>query len=291
MSALRARGFAGARIVPFAELAGRAKPGDVVFFGVAAELRRAFGRSNRNAPESIRRDTARMSPWADTQPVAFWDIGILSGQGTELLEDIVLTVTSLAGAGLRPAMIACDHLASYAAAQVLDEDVVYIYFDAHLDLGLHEGPSGLHNGNFISSIISTRGPARVINVGARSWTTYDAPYRGLTGVTLVEGRSAKAIIEGLASLGPCSAYVSIDADVLDPALFPFSCCPEPFGLSHYDLLETCQWIGRNFTIKGCDISEFAPASGDGWASEVLMQIATSLFEGSCHADRDPAAQA
>lgn len=285
------RGFAGAQVVPFADLSKWASPGDVVYFGVAAEVSRVFGKNNANAPVSIRRDTARMFHWSEGQAAAFWDIGILSGEGQALLEDIAVTVSLLAAGAFRPVMIACDHVASYAAARVLDEDVVYVYFDAHLDLGLHAALPGLHNGNFISSLVSACERRRVVNVGARSWTSHAAPYDRPTRVTMIGGRSAGAIIDGLAALAPCDVYVSIDADVLDPALFPFSCCPEPFGLSHHDLLETCRWIGRNFAVQGCDISEFVPQPEQSWASEVLMLIAASLFEGCSHANRDGAPEA
>lgn len=272
------RGFAGARFVPITDLERRAKPGDVVFFGTQSEVSRAFGATNEGAPEQIRRASARMFHWSDSLSTVFWDIGLLTGRGQELLEDILVTSSSLRGLGLVPAMVACDHLASYGAMRSVSDETAYIYFDAHYDLGLHDGPDGLHNGNFVGSLLSALPSSQIVNIGARSWTGHASPYRSLPAITTIDGRSAASVIDALSQLELSSVYVSIDADALDPAIFPYSCCPEPFGMSHHNMLEICQWLGRNFAILGCDLSELNPSLDADWASEAMMRILASLFE-------------
>ena len=74
----------------------------------------------------------------------------------------------------------------------------------------------------------------VVNIGGRAWSTFAPIYTGLSKFRHISGApplpSAEQIIQRLAGLAGAPVYVSLDADVVDPAFAPNVSCPEPFGL-------------------------------------------------------------
>ena len=58
-----------------------------------------------------------------------------------------------------------------------------------------------------------------------------------------------------------SVYVSIDLDVLDPALMPAVGTPEPGGMSWHDLIGLVRAVARERKIVGFDVTELSPGEG------------------------------
>ncbi|MBD3334430.1 MAG: agmatinase [Candidatus Eisenbacteria bacterium] len=82
---------------------------------------------------------------------------------------------------------------------------------------------------------------------------------------VVWARDIHADLEGSlrkldALLGP-TVYITIDLDVLDPALMPAVGTPEPGGLDWFSLTRILRHIGSTRTVAGVDIMEHAPRPG------------------------------
>jgi len=283
-------GFGGAPVVALDRLPEASRPGDVVFFGVDTELGRRFGQGNPGAATFVREHTVCMMPWTRVAAPDCHDIGIVTvaDPGAALRETTAIA-TWLARTGRRPALIGCDHTASLAAvlgvAAAGGAIPTYLYFDAHLDLGLHDpnpgtGPA-LHNGNFVEVLRQTGQVGRVVNVGGRCWSRFAPVYRALPDFTCIPGGapppSAAAMIECLSWLAGSRLYVSIDADVLDPSAAPNVCCPEPFGLSAADLFSVCTWLGESCTVIGGDLCEIVPSATSLCSEQALMRCFHALY--------------
>lgn len=286
-SALFGFGFGGAKVLELDQLPGNGNPGDVVFFGVDTELNRKFGRDNPGAAAFIRKHTACMMPWAQAHGTRCHDVGLIaSDDSTEATSEAFGLSEHLAGLGFRPVLIGCDHTASMVnvlgATQGNRRPPVYLFLDAHLDLGLHRGSDDIHNGNFVDFLRHSEQILRVVNVGGRSCSTSAPVYQDMTPEFQwipggVHRPSVSEMIERLEPLRSSPVYVSLDADVLDPAHAPNVSCPEPFGMVPEELFALCEWIGASCEVLGGDLCELVPTHQSLGVEQILMRCLHALF--------------
>jgi arginase family enzyme len=281
-------GLGGAPMAELAKLPQIGQPGDLVFFGVDAEIERHFGCANDGAAVFVRDNTIGMMPWTQACARPCTDIGIVTAtQPDVILREATTIARYVSALGRRPALIGCDHTASIAGLtgtlQGSGRRLSYLFFDAHLDLGLHAPVDRLHNGNFAGRILQMDMVSRVVNVGGRSWATYAPIYREIPRFTSIAGGlppiPAAAAIAQLERLGLKGEplYVSIDADVLDPSCAPNVPCPEPFGMTAADLFMICRWIGESCTVVGADLCEILPSKQSLGSEQALMRCLHALF--------------
>ncbi len=141
-------------------------------------------------------------------------------------------------------------------------DTLVVQFDAHLDVyNLTGCTEELSHGNFLRHCA---GPLpRLVNVGHRDLLLrpdYLAGYFHRTfpaGDLALDPAPALAEVAQLAAAAP-RVFLDVDCDVLDPAYFPGSAQPQPFGLSPTLLLRfvDAAWSER---VIGFAVSEFDPA--------------------------------
>lgn len=276
-------GFCGAPITSLEKIESASHPFDVVFFGQDREIARAFGTQNAGAASFIREQSRRM---AGNHRGDSHDIGILeSDSAISALADVMSVSNTLSTLVRRPVLVACDHVASIAAAlgtaQGIGRAPVYIYMDAHFDLGRHLDSADMHNGNFVSYLLDSPLIAEVVNLGGRSSTAHTDQDNAEPRFTCIRAYRNPAglmkIIAGLSRLKGREVYVSIDADVLDPQIAPDVCCPEPNGMSAPTLLTICQWLGRTCTVVGADVSELVPSERSRATAQTLMACLRVLF--------------
>ena len=254
-------GFGGAFISDDYSLA---RPGDFILFGCDHEISRRYGRSNAGAAGFIRWVT-QDSGLCPPEDQSLYDLGIINvTTDYDAMEGIITYAAAIAALDAVPALIACDHTASLLSVmgirQALAAAPVYIYFDAHFDLGRNCHPKDrFHNGGFVSELLTGGWVSRAINIGGRSPMTRQIlePVANFTTIPFDHG--AEKIIQYLKPFSGRKIYVSIDADVLDPAIAPNVPCPEPGGMSLSDLAACCRWLGRNCDVIGCDLSEVLPS--------------------------------
>ena len=72
----------------------------------------------------------------------------------------------------------------------------------------------------------------------------------------------------------CRFYVTIDCDVLDPALAPGNGSPAPGGLDYYELADTLRGIGARGEVIGFDFCEVAPMYD---SSGITCQVAARVI--------------
>ena len=102
--------------------------------------------------------------------------------------------------------------------------------------------------------------------GMRTFPMSEILDRGLDPV--VDEAVAAATAEGR------GVYLSVDIDVVDPAMAPATGTPEPGGLLPRELLTVMRRLGRELEIVGADLVEVSPAyDGPG---EVTVRLANRL---------------
>lgn len=270
-------GFAGAPLVDWQYLALFGQVGDLVFFGCDIEINRRYGLANAGAASFVRANTA-----TESAAPGIYDAGaIASADPAEAVREIAAAARMVAGFGGLPILVACDHTASIGAllgssSGSYDEVPMYVYFDAHFDLGRNcDADDLLHNGGFVGEILRQKWARGAVNVGGRSLTTKVA-YPATPDFISIPTNQSAAIIDRLAPLAGQTIYVSIDADVLDPDLAPNVSCPEPDGMSADTLLACCRWLGQNCRIIGADLTEILPATYSQNSEQLLMMCLLAL---------------
>jgi len=78
-----------------------------------------------------------------------------------------------------------------------------------------------------------------------------------------------------------TVYVSVDLDVLDPALMPAVGTPEPGGMSWHELVGLLSKVAESRRIVGFDVCELAPADGPPACSYTAAKLVYKLVAYAC----------
>jgi agmatinase len=97
------------------------------------------------------------------------------------------------------------------------------------------------------------------------------------------GRSPESVLESLSG----SVYVSVDLDVLDPALMPAVGTPEPGGLAWHQLVSLLGKVAESRQIVGFDVCELAPADGPPACSYTAAKLVYKLVAYACGNKNQP----
>jgi hypothetical protein len=162
-------GFAGAPLIDLQFLTEFGQVGDLVFFGCDIEINRRYGLANSGAVNFVRAKTCM----AELTLSGTYDLGTIASSDPA---DALTEIGAIARFGDLPVLIACDHTASLGGllGSMSDhsEAPVYVYFDAHFDLGRNCASDDLlHNGGFVGEILRQKWARYAINVGGRSMAT------------------------------------------------------------------------------------------------------------------------
>jgi arginase family enzyme len=161
----------------------------------------------------------------------------------------------------------------YDELAALDESVLIVQFDAHLDVHhFRDCAPELSHGNFLLHVEGTLPP--LVNAGHRD-LLLPADYVGRhfrrtfsAAELAIDDRPAVRELRKLARAAG-RVYLDVDSDVLDPAYCPGVGRPVPMGLSPPALLRLLDaaWTDR---VSGLFVSEFMPAGDQADRSLALL---------------------
>jgi len=93
--------------------------------------------------------------------------------------------------------------------------------------------------------------------------------------------SPDSVLESLSD----TVYVSVDLDVLDPALMPAVGTPEPGGMAWHQLVSLLGKVAASRRIVGFDVCELAPADGPPACSYTAAKLVYKLVAYACGGKR------
>ena len=76
-------------------------------------------------------------------------------------------------------------------------------------------------------------------------------------------------------------YVSVDLDVLDPAVMPAVGTPEPGGMTWHQLVGLLGKVAESRQIVGFDVCELAPGDGPPACSYTAAKLVYKLVAYAC----------
>lgn len=166
--------------------------------------------------------------------------------------------------GKFPVAVGGEHTVTTAlvrAAMRLHPTLTVVQLDAHADLRAeYEGSP--YNHACVMRRVRELCPA--VQIGVRALDLEEMRLVRQEGWTMVldldRGSDPSWLERALRGIrGPL--YLTVDLDVMDPALLPAVGTPEPGGFGWYEVLEILRRIFREFQVVGADIVELCPRPG------------------------------
>ena len=196
---------------------------------------------------------------------------VLAGDAADMRAAVEQGVRDILGQGRRPLILGGDHsitypiLRAWGVRRAPDEArppggpsdrLAVLHLDAHADLyDTFEEDRYTHASPF-ARVMEERLAGRLIQVGIRTLNAHQRSQASRFGVEVLGADRWREVLPLLGRLrGP--VYVSLDLDVLEPALAPGISHPEPGGLTVRDVLEILASI--RVPVAGADIVEYNPS--------------------------------
>jgi agmatinase len=181
-------------------------------------------------------------------------------------------------------MMGGEHLVTLGAfREVLQRytNVHLIQFDAHADLRDDYLGVKLSHACVMRRCHDLIGDGRIHQFGIRSGdrSEFDFARAGHTDFHPLSLDGVGAVVEELEKQ-KVPVYLTIDLDVLDPAVFPGTGTPEAGGVSFNELREALMTICSRLNIVGLDVTELAPTlDATGVSTAVAGKLVRELLLG------------
>lgn len=164
-----------------------------------------------------------------------------------------------------PVIVGGEHSISPGAVQELVKQyprLSVLQLDAHADLrDSYEGTPYSHAcaGRRISEICP------LVQAGIRSMSQEEADFKRSSPVVTVfdhQLKQGEKVLEDVIQHLTDDVYLTVDLDVLDPAIMPATGTPEPGGLSWYEIIRLLRTLCRQKRVVAFDVVELCPQSGN-----------------------------
>jgi len=189
-------------------------------------------------------------------------LDVCRGNVEDTIQRVTDTVSEAVQHNKIPIMIGGEHSISIGATDAFEDDVTVICFDAHADLKWgYEGCQYSH-ACVVRRIADKK---RIIVLGVRSIDLEEKEFldnEPRVSMIFMHELDNKRIDSIISEIKKKKVYLSIDLDVLDPAIAPGVTTPEPGVMNYEQLLSILRKIINNSYIVGFDITECNPLVED-----------------------------
>lgn len=186
------------------------------------------------------------------------DLELPFGDTARALDQIESAVSGIFSDGKHPVLLGGEHLVTLGALRAAVKrhpDLRIIQFDAHADLREEYLGVSLSHACVIRRAWELVGDGKIHQFGIRSGDGEEFAWGEGRVSTQLFG--CEGLSETMDSLCGAPVYLTVDLDVLDPAVFPGTGTPEPGGLAFRELLDAVLAVFRG-NIIGFDLCELSP---------------------------------
>ena len=175
-----------------------------------------------------------------------------------------------------------EHTVTLGAARALlarGEDFGVVYLDAHADL-----KSGVGSCRFTHATVARRLVEEGLRVTGLGWRSFDAREyefwrrHDLEVCSCADLAPDSARLRQVLGSLPEQVYLSIDVDVLDPAIMPATGAPEPDGISLETLRAVIRKVFAARRVVGADMVELSPLHGKTFCQTTAASLAADLLD-------------
>lgn len=269
---------------------------DVAFLGVPFDQATNDRPGARFGPLSLREASMRFQPvdgdegWLDAERgerilrgVSMTDMGDVDVRTLGLEENFQRITEAAAFVRTRcrvPVFVGGDHAITLPLVRAFeDHPLTVVQFDAHQDYTDEKFGQRFSHDNQMRRVSELPFLKRIIQIGLRGALEHVEPWEAALRDGVQTITSERIVREGvdtaLADVRPNGdTYVTIDIDVLDPAVAAGTGFPEPGGIGYYQLKEALLLLAQRTRIIAFDICEVNPTYD---SAGVTARIAARLM--------------
>jgi len=256
-----------------------------VLIGVPFDHTSTYRAGSRFAPRAIREasfniETFSLRTGVDIERVPIHDAGDLHvvDDVTETLRRLSSVVADVISSKKMPVIIGGEHTITLGIVRALPKSVGVVCLDAHGDLRDEYGGGKFSHATVMRRISEVVGTDGVFICGVRALCKEEVEFieehkiRHLTPWEMREqsiGKVTQRITEFAEKFD--HVYLTIDADVLDPAFAPGVANPEFDGISPQELIQLVSAVARKRMI-GFDLVEVCPGYDTGATAVAASRI-------------------
>lgn len=195
-------------------------------------------------------------------------------------------VDEILSLGKVPILLGGEHSISLGAVQAMRDryaNISVLQLDAHADLRESYQGSPYSHASVARRIYEL---CPLVQVGIRSMSAEEALFiaekaiRSFPDYIISQDREwCETVCEHLEG----DVYISLDLDVLDPAIMPSTGTPEPGGITWRDVLQLIRHVSVRCSVRGFDVVELSPIPGmvapDFLAAKLVYRIMGYLTSG------------
>jgi agmatinase len=275
----------------------------VVFLSVPYDLTSTYLSGSRRGPFAILEASTHMELYDEELGVETAKIGLCTLDPIEAAssgpEEMIRQIGEYAAPVLQadkfPVLLGGEHSVTLGLVHEVKKKhpaLSFLQLDAHADLRAeYEGTPFSHA--CVARRLAELGP--LVQVGIRSLSAAESVF--------LEGSSVKSLPWHSLAARPdweeeairhlsSEVYVTIDLDVLDPAIMPATGTPEPGGLDWRTITRFLRKVAQERKIVGFDVVELAPIPGlvapDFLAAKLIYRFLGEIFIRSLRQETIPA---
>lgn len=252
----------------FLACGGEYERASVVLFGAPFDGTVSYRPGARFGPAAIRRESWGLesySPYQDrdlADIVAFdaGDLELCFGNPARVLGEIEARSGAILDDGKVPFLLGGEHLVTvgaFRAAAARHPALRLVHFDAHADLRDAYLGESLSHACVVRRCHEVSGDGRIFQFGIRSGDRGEFQWSRL-GHTEMRLFDTRGVPETVRRLEGFPVYLTVDLDVLDPAVFPGTGTPEPGGIGFEALRSAVTEICGGCNVVACDVVELSP---------------------------------
>jgi agmatinase len=241
---------------------------NVVLFSAPLDNTTSYRPGTRFAGNAVRVESIGIewySPYKemdlkDYHTVDIGDLELPMGLVEESLDIIYDVSKKIVFDNKKPMMIGGEHLVTFPVVKALMEkypSLHIIHLDAHTDLRDEFLGRKLSHATVIRRCYDILGDGRIYQFGIRSGDKHEFDF-AKNGHTHMQKFNFDGLDEVIEKIKDKPVYITIDLDVLDPAVFPGTGTPEPGGMTFKDLLKAMKSFEKLNNVVGADLVELAP---------------------------------
>jgi agmatinase len=254
---------------PYSEY-GKAK---IVIIPVPYDLTATYIPGARNGPKAVFEASNHMELYDDELGKETYEVGISTGEQLDVTdkspEDMLNMVSKAVSSEIESqkyqVVVGGEHSISLGVVRELVKkypNLSVLQLDAHADLrDSYDGTP--YNHACVGRRISELCP--LVQVGVRSISKEEVEFKKSSKVVTIsdhevkqEQRWSEKVLDNLTD----DVYLTLDLDVLDPAIMPAVGTPEPGGLNWHETIRLLRRISQKKRIISFDMVELTPQPGN-----------------------------
>jgi agmatinase len=233
----------------------------VVVVGCPLDATSTFRSGSRFGPQALRQVSWNLETYSpmfdrDLDEIPICDLGDVElppGNVEVALSLISRCIGTISADGKFPVAVGGEHLISLATVRELARhhpNLMVVQVDAHTDLRNEYLGEALSHATVMRRIVDVVGENALCQVAIRSGTREEFQHAARIG-SLCDPDQVRDKIDGR------PVYLTVDLDVLDPAVAPGVSTPEPGGLAYHELASLLARF-EGLPLVGCDLVELCP---------------------------------